>query len=66
MSLDKTLTQYPGPAILNMPLGTNWANVELGKREIQRAFRIHGIQVGNESYFVGNITVQRFGHLSSV
>lgn len=46
VSIDKTLTQNPRPPTLNMSLGTNRVNVDLGKREIQRAFRIHGMQVG--------------------
>lgn len=64
VSIDKTLTQNPRPPTLNMSLDTNRVNVDLGKREIQRAFRIHGIQVGVLLYFVGFIIIQKFDHLS--
>ena len=52
VSIDKTLTQNSRPTI-NMSLGTNRANVDLGKRKIQRALRIHGVKVGILLYFVG-------------
>lgn len=36
------LTQNPRPTI-NMSLGANRANVDMGKRKILRALRIHGV-----------------------
>lgn len=45
-ALGQILTQSPGGGTSHVSLDTNWANGKLGKREIQKALRTHGIEVG--------------------